>query len=57
MRKPKVSNIGRAIVGVCIFLIAPAIFAQESDPCLNLQSQSEMNSCEAEQYSQRRMPS
>ena len=39
-------------LGVVIFglLIARCVSAQESDPCLRMQAQAEMNACEVDQY-------
>lgn len=37
-------------VVICGLLVARASSAQESDPCLGIQAQAEMNSCEADQY-------
>lgn len=37
-------------LGVFVFLDARGVPAQEKDPCLRMQSQTEMNDCEAEQY-------
>jgi uncharacterized protein YecT (DUF1311 family) len=41
---------GEILLGFCILLITQDVKAQQSDQCLDMRSQNEMNTCEAERY-------
>lgn len=50
MATARLGNLQFGLAAICILLSAPASFAQQRDPCLDRQTQSEMNSCEATRY-------
>ena len=43
-------RLGGFLVGSCILLLTKNVEAQQHDQCLDMKSQNEMNTCEADQY-------